>query len=152
MTDNDSSQNNPQVPPDDDWLKAAADWWSAALSVAGKDFRARLDRDAKKPRPAPDPAPLTDFDRHFQEHVGPKLEGYIRLGAYLLRLRLENYTDAHGRVMAVARSLGAMRLSDPALFALEDWIGSQLLAGLDAPPPNGVVTPEQLARIMREVP
>lgn len=152
MSDNDSSTNNPQEQNSEDWLKAAADWWSEALSEAGAGFRARLDREAKKPRKPVEAVPLTDFDRHFQELVGPRLEGYIRLGAYLLRLRLESYAQAHHRVMAVARSLGAMRLSEPALFALEDWIGSQLLAGLDADAPEGVVTPEQLTRIRREVP
>lgn len=150
--DNDSSTNNPQEQNSDDWLKAAAEWWSEALHKAGADFRARLDRDAKKPRHAPEPTPLTDFDRHFQEHVPAKLEGYVRLGAYMVRLELEEFSLAHDRVMRQARKYGAMHLSDHAFFELDSWIDRQLLACIDEPPPDGVVTPEQLARIVRETP
>lgn len=151
--DNDSSTNNPQEQNSEDWLKAAADWWSEALSEAGAGFRRRLDRDAKRPRkPAAEPVPPTDFDRHFQEHVPAKLEPFIRLGAYMVRLELEEFSTAHDRVMRVARKYGALHLSDAAFFELDSWIDRQLLACIDEPPPDGVVTPEQLARIVREAP
>lgn len=152
MTDYDSASHHPQDAsddaPDDNWLKAAADWWSEALSEAGAGLRARLDAQAKIPKP--DPGPLTDFDRHFQELAAPRLAPYVRLGSYLLGAGLEDYRCAYQRVMDKASDLGAMHLSDTAFYALRDWIGSQLLAGIEAGPPEGAVSVEQLAEITGE--
>lgn len=150
MPDNDSSQNNPQVPPDDDWLKAAHDWWSLALADAGRAFRARLDRDAKKPRPANDPVPLTDFDRHFQQHVGPKLLNLITALAPLVERDLYDFQEAHSAVWRIAWKKGAAYLSDDAQSSWREWIASELVARLDDPWPNGVVKPERLTRITGE--
>lgn len=150
MSDNDSSTNNPQVPPDDDWLKAAANWWSEALSVAGARFRARLDRNAKKPRPANDPVPLTDFDRHFQKHVGPKLLNLITALAPLVERNLYSFQEAHSAVWRIAWKKGAAHLSDDAQPGWREWIASELVARLDDPWPDGVVRPERLARLTGE--
>lgn len=150
MTDNDSSQNNPQVPQDDDWLKAAADWWSDALQVAGKDFRRKLDADAKKPRPAPEPTPPTNFDRHFQDLVGPKLLNLIVALAPMITHNLYSFSEARTAVWRIARKSGAEHLSLAAEIELEDWIASELVARLDDPWPDSVVTPERLASITGE--
>lgn len=149
--DNDSSTNNPQVPPDDDWLKAAADWWSQALSEAGADFRRHLDADAKKPpKPAPEPPPENNFDRHFQEHVGPKLLNLITALAPMVEHNLYSFSEARTAVWRIARQRGADHLSLAAEIELEDWIASELAARLDDPWPDGVVKPERLARITGE--
>lgn len=150
MSDNDSSTNNPQEPVGDDWLKAAADWWSDALQVAGKDFRRKLDADAKKPRPAPEPTPLTDFDRHFQELVGPRLLNLITALAPMVERDVYSFQDARSAVWRIARKHGANTLSDTAQTGWLDWIDSELLVRLDDPWPDGVVTPEHLTRITGE--
>lgn len=150
--EHDSSPAYPQGQNSDDWLNAADSWWSQALSVAGAGFRARLDRAAKKPRKAAEPARLTDFDRDFFALVEAKLIPAVKLGAYMVQLELEDFGCAHARVMAIAGKYGARHLSDTAFFQLDSWIDRALLAMVDEPPPEGVVTPEQLRRIMREVP
>lgn len=147
----DASANDPQVPNDDEWLNDAARWWSSALSKAGAGFRRRLDQDAKR-RTAPEPIPLSDFDRDFQELVPAKLEGYVRLSAYLVSLELETFEVAKRRVMRAARKYGALHLSDQAFYELSSWIDQQILACIDEPAPDGLVGREALARIMRECP
>lgn len=150
MSDNDSSTNNPQEPVGDDWLKAAADWWSAALSKAGAGFRARLDREAKKPVAPVEPVPLTDFDRHFQELVGPKLLNLITALAPMVERDVYSFQEARSAVWRIARKHGANYLSDTAQTGWLDWIDCEILARLDDPWPDGVVTPEQLAWLTGE--
>lgn len=119
--------------------------------LSDKDRAAIWDRLLSRPaRKEPPPEPITDFDRTFQEVVPAKLEGYVRLGAYLVSLEIESFTEAHARVMRIARKYGAAHLSDTAFFALDSWIDQQLLACIDEPPPEGLVTPAQLDRIRRE--
>lgn len=150
MSDNDSPANDSQASSNDDWLKTADLWWSQALSEAGAGFRARLDVWAKKPAQAVESAsPVTDFDQDFQALVGPRLEGYVRLGGYLVSLGLESFSDAHDRVMGVARRLGALHLSDGAFWALDTWIDQALLQAISGPAPSGVISPERLADITR---
>lgn len=150
MPDNDSSANNSQALADDDWLNSAAEWWSQALSEAGAGFRRRLDAAAKKPPPSvAGTAPLSDFDQDFFALVEPKLTGTVRLSAYMAGKGIESFSNAHVRVMNVARRYGAMHLSDTAFFALNSWIDRALLAMLDEPPPDGVISLERLAAITR---
>lgn len=152
--DNDSSPIDPQVTSDDapvnNWLKEAHVWWSLALAEAGSGFRARLDSLAKQPPKARQEAPLTDFDRAYQEHVPAKLEGYVRLGATMIGLGLESFTQAHTRIMRVARKYGAGHLSDGAFWALDSWIDQALLTWIDQPPPEGIIGPAQLRQLTGE--
>lgn len=158
MSDNDSPSNDSQAsnapPGDDAWLNEAAAWWSEALSVAGKGFRDRMDADAKREREKPAqariPDSFTQFDLTFQKIVPAKLEGYIQLGAYMVGQGLEDFSDAHWRVMQIARKYGAGYLSEPASRILDDWISQQILACIDEPAPLGLVSPDRLAEITGE--
>lgn len=101
----------------------------------------------KNNSPTNNPQP---FDQHFQRLVIPKLEPAVRLGAYLVQQGLEEFTQAHQRVIDWARTYGAAHLSDAAFFELDSWIDLSILAWIDEPPPDGVVTPARLAKLTGE--
>lgn len=90
------------------------------------------------------------FEQDFQRLVIPKLQPFVRLGAYLVQQGLEQFTEAHQRVIDAARKYGASHLSDQAFFDLDSWIDQSLLAWIDEPPPAGTVTPARLAKITGE--
>lgn len=143
--DHDSSANNSQVTSGED-----PGFFSL---LSDKDRAAIWDKLLKRPtRQEAPPAPLTEFERDFQAIVPAKLEGYVRLGAYMIQLGIESFSEAHDRVMRIAHKYGAGHLSDAAWCALDAWIDQQILACVDEPPPEGLVTPAQLERIRREVP
>lgn len=150
MPDNDSSTNNPQDQNSEDWLKAAADWWSGALSEAGAGFRARLDAEAKRPAKPVRPTPVTDFDEHFQELVGPKLLNLITALAPMVGREVYTFQEARAAVWRIAWKKGAAYLSDTTQLDWLDYIDCELMARLDDPWPEGVVTPERLAHITGE--
>lgn len=123
MSDNDSSTNNPQVPPDDDWLKEAADWWSEALSEAGAGFRRRLDRDARK---ASTNAPEQVDPTLFNTHVTPDLEAAIKGYASFIRLGMADYQEAFDHVRQFAWRRGGWGLSPDHWDDLLHWIHDRL--------------------------
>lgn len=123
MSDNDSSTNNPQEPVGDDWLKAAADWWSDALQVAGKDFRRTLDADARKA--AADAPEQVDPD-HFNQHVTPDLEAAIKGYASFIRLGMADYQEAFDHVRMFAWRRGGWGLSPDHWDDLLHWIHDRL--------------------------
>lgn len=136
----DASANDPQAGNNDTF---------ALLNEA--DRRRIWERLAAQPAVIPrKPTPLTDFDLDFQALVPAKLEPVIRLGAAMVGWELESFSCAHQRVMRVARKYGAMHLSDAAFWALDQWIDQQLLACIDEPAPEGLISPDRLAAITGE--
>jgi hypothetical protein len=79
---------------------------------------------------------VSDFTRHFREHVPPHLR---RLAAYhglCVALDLESWVEAQAAVTHHALTHGALAL--PAVLAddlLTDWIPTQLLAAITAVEP-----------------
>lgn len=142
MQDNDSSANDPQGPGHDDWLNAAAAWWSQALSEAGGAFRARLDAQARIP--APDPPPMTGFDLAFQEHVGPRLLRLVTAIAPMMAADVYTFPEARRAVWREAWRNGAGYLSDGAQSGWLDWIGSELITRSSEPWPEGLISLERL--------
>lgn len=139
MADDDASTNNPQAEPR--FFELLSDQDRAAI----------WDRLLRRPaRPDPEPAPLTDFDRTFQELVPERLEPVVRLGATMVGQGLETFSLAHNRVVRHAWKYGAAHLSETASLALDSWIDQALLTWIDQPAPDGVIAPEALAKLTGE--
>lgn len=152
--DSDSSTGFPQDQNSDDWLKAAAEWWSGALSEAGTDFRARLDQDAKKPPPAAESKPISRaqrrFDADFSRIALPKLLNLITGLAPLVRLDVYSFSEAWTAVWRCGERYGLTHLSDAARDELDSWISRELLTRIDDPLPPGLITPQRLRQITGE--
>lgn len=101
-----------------------------------------------------DPKPITksqrDFDRHYWHHVGPHLLKLIEGFAPMITMEVYTFSEAWEQIWKAAEDRGSMHMSEPELARLHDWIDHQLLARLDAPTPEGVITPERLRRITGE--
>lgn len=127
--DNDSSQNNPQDQNSDDWLNAAGQWWSDALSVDGAGFRARLDAEIRA-QAKPKASIPTAFDAHFRQHALPKLEFWARYLGKRIAQKDWDYTWCHDVLVREALSLGASDTSD--FQGLVDHLADRLVEAVMA--------------------
>lgn len=149
LTHDDAFTNDPQVANEPRSGDYDDDNFFALLS--DRDRAAIWDRLlAPRRRKAPVAAPLSEFDQDFFGAVEPRLQRYVRLGAYLVSLGLESFSAAHARVIRTARKYGALHLSDTAFLQLDSWIDRALLAMIDADPPEGVVGRAFVGRLLQE--
>lgn len=87
------------------------------------------------------------FDQDFSRHVTPKLLNLITALAPMVALEVYGFDEALSSVWRVAWRYGAAQLSALAQEQLDDWIAREILARVDDPIPEGLVTPQRLEAI-----
>lgn len=75
--------------------------------------------------------PPSDFAAMFRALIVPRLRPMIEARGLFLALELEGFSEARGAIIREAGRLGAYNLPSEHLVALEDWIGSEILAAFD---------------------
>jgi len=74
---------------------------------------------------------VATFADTYREIVTPILRERCRYHGFLLALGDEGFAEAHDAVTAIAYDKGAASLPDSVQFAIDEWIGAQILKHCD---------------------
>ena len=144
MSEHDASAHHPQDPNDELWAIAGAELRRLA---ALWPKRAPLDN---PPSPAKPTASQRRFDADFARLASPRLLVLVSGYAPLAQLEVYQFSAACGALWRAALARGANQLSEAAQDDLREWLARELLARLDDPLPERLITPERLAAITGE--
>jgi len=92
---------------------------------------------------------VAEFEQHFEQLVGPKLVGLVTAYAYMVQVGVCDFSDAVYSVWGYARRMGAGFLPEAAADAVLDWISDELVARIDDPPGEGVLSPAGVEILLR---
>lgn len=102
---------------------------------------------ASSPKPSTGASAPARFPRDFDRNVTPRLTELVRWSGNLVACEAYSFGEALGMIWGEAYRLGAGHLPEADQERLRDWLMSELSSSIEAPPPEGALTPEQARKL-----